>query len=141
MLMAMKGKGKDSLKTRLDLEAMNVRSELHPIIQPVEKNKLTVASWTLDNNEKRKIYSFFHEIKVPTGYSSNIIRLANMKELKFNMSCMKAHDCHIIMTQLLPVALRGILLVKVRDPIIKLYSFFNAISHKVVDPNTLDKLQ
>jgi hypothetical protein len=120
---------------------MNVRSELHPIIQPVEKNKLTVASWTLDNNEKRKIYSFFHEIKVPTGYSSNIIRLANMKELKFNMSCMKAHDCHIIMTQLLPVALRGILLVKVRDPIIKLYSFFNAISHKVVDPNTLDKLQ
>ena len=31
-LMAMKGKGKDSLETRHDLEEMNVRSELHPII-------------------------------------------------------------------------------------------------------------
>jgi hypothetical protein len=139
-LMAMKGKGKDSLETQLDLEVMNVRSELHPIIQPDGKKKLPVASWTLDNNEKRKICSFFHELKVPTGYSSNIRRLVNMKELKFNMSCMKAHDCHVIMTQLLPVALRGVLPMKVRDPIIKLCSFFNAISHKVIDPNTLDKL-
>jgi hypothetical protein len=50
--MAMEGKGKDSLETRLDLEAMNVRSELHPIIQPDGKKKLPVASWTLDNNKK-----------------------------------------------------------------------------------------
>ena len=140
-LMAMKGKGKDSLETRQDLQDMNVRSELHPITQHDGKTKLPVASWTLDKIEKRKICSFFHELKVPTGYSSNIRRLANMKELKFNMSCMKAHDCHVIMTQLLPVALRGVLPVKVRDPIIKLCSFFNAISHKVIDPNTLDKLQ
>ena len=54
---------------------------------------------------------------------------------------MKAHGCHVIMTQLFPDALRGVLLVKVRDPIIKLCSFFNAISHKVIDPNILDKLQ
>jgi len=74
-------------------------------------------------------------------YSSNIRRIANMKELKFNMSCMKAHDCHVIMKQLLPVALRHVLLVKVRDLIIKLCSFFNTISHKVIDPNTLNKLQ
>ena len=32
-----------------------------------------------------------------------------MRELKFNYGPMKAHDCHVIMTQLLPVALRGIL--------------------------------
>jgi hypothetical protein len=130
MLMAMKGKGKDSLETRLDLEAMNVRSELHPIIQPDGKKKLPVASWTLDNNEKRKICSFFHELKLPTVYSSSIRRLANMKVLKFNMSCMKAHDCHVIMTPLLQVALRGVLLVKVRDPIIKLCSIFKAISQR-----------
>ena len=104
-LMAMKGKGKDSLETRQDLQDMNVRSELHPITQHDGKTKLPVASWTLDKIEKRKICSFFHELKVPTGYSSNIRRLANMKELKFNMSCMKAHDCHVIMTQLLLVAL------------------------------------
>jgi len=62
-----------------------------------------------------------------------------MEDLKFNMSCMKAHDCHVIMTQLILVAIRGVLLVKKREPITKLCSFFNAISHKVIDPLDLKK--
>jgi hypothetical protein len=32
-----------------------------------------------------------------------------MKDLKFNMHLMKVHDCHVIMTKLLPVAIRGVL--------------------------------
>ena len=64
-----------------------------------------------------------------------------MKDMKFNMHLMKAHDCHVIMTQLLPVAIRGVLLEKVHDPIIKLCLFFNTISHKVIDLATLDKLE
>ena len=63
-----------------------------------------------------------------------------MKDLKFNMSCLKAHDCHVIMTQLIPVAIRGVLPEKVREPIIKFCSFFNAISHKVIDPMELKNL-
>ena len=69
-LMAIKGKGKDSLETRQDLQDMNVKNKLHPTIQPDEKKKLPVGSWTLNNIEKRKICSFFHELKVPTRYSS-----------------------------------------------------------------------
>ena len=64
-----------------------------------------------------------------------------MRELKFNYGPMKAHDCHVIMTQLLPVALRGILPPKIHAPIIKLCSFFNAISKKVIDVSTLEQLQ
>jgi hypothetical protein len=64
-----------------------------------------------------------------------------MRELKFNYGPMKAHDYHVIMTQLLPIALRGILHTKVRAPIIKLFSFFNVISKKVIDVSTLDQLQ
>jgi hypothetical protein len=85
--------------------------------------------------EEKKLLSFFHELKVPTGYCSNIRRLANMKDLKFNMQLMKAHDCHVILTHLLPVAIRGVLPPKLRDPIIELCSFFNTVSHKVLDPN------
>jgi hypothetical protein len=44
MLMAMNGKGKDSLETQRDLETMNVRSKLHPIIQADGKKKIPVAS-------------------------------------------------------------------------------------------------
>ena len=63
-----------------------------------------------------------------------------MKDLKFNMGCLKAHDCHVTMMQLLPIAIRGVLPEKVREPIIKFCSFFNAISHKVIDPMELKKL-
>ena len=75
------------------------------------------------------------------GNCTNSKRLVNMRELKFNYGCMKAHDYHVIMTQLLPIALHGILPPKVSAPIIKLCSFFNAISKKVIDVSTLDQLQ
>jgi len=82
----------------MGLEAMCVRAELHPLTLPDGKNKLPVASWSLETKEKERLLWFFHELKVPTGYSSNIRRIANMKDLKFNMSCLKAHNCHVIMT-------------------------------------------
>ena len=95
----------------------------------------------MDIEEGRKAcaFSFFNELKVSTGYCVNPKRLVNMRELKFNNGPMKAHDYHVIMTQLLPIALRGILPPKVRAPIIKLCSFFNAISKKVIDVSTLEK--
>ena len=100
--------------------------------------KLPVTSWTLKKEEKRALISFFNELKVLMGYYANPKRLVNMRVLKFNYGPKKAHDCHVIMTQLLPVALRGILPPKVRAPIIKLCSFFNAISKKVIDVSTLE---
>ena len=54
---------------------------------------------------------------------------------------LKYHECHVIMTQLLPVALRGLLPENVRLPIVKLCGFLNAISQKVISPLTLANLQ
>jgi hypothetical protein len=45
------------------------------------------------------------------------------------------------MTQLLSVALRGILPENVRVPIVKLCTFLNAISQKVINPDSLPRLQ
>src|SRR3954470_1452030 len=45
------------------------------------------------------------------------------------------------MTQLLPVALMGLLTENVRVPIVKLCSFLNAISQKIIDPESLPGLQ
>ena len=112
----------------MDLQELKVKTGLHPELQPDGTQKLLVASWTLETEEKKKLLSFFHELKVPIGYYSNIRRLANMKDLKFNMYLIKAHDCHVIMTHLLPIAIRGILPEKLRDPIIKLCSFFNNLT-------------
>ena len=53
---------------------------------------------------------------------------------------LKSHDCHVIMTQLLPIALRGLLSENVRVPIVKLCAFLNAISQKVIDQESLTRL-
>ena len=45
----------------------------------------------------------------------------------------------VIMTQLLPVALRGLLSENVRVPIVKLCVFLNAISQKVINLEDYDK--
>ena len=62
-----------------------------------------------------------------------------MAEKKFQN--LKSHDCHVIMTQLLPVALRGLLPENVRVPIVKLCAFLNAISQKVINLEDLPRLQ
>jgi hypothetical protein len=63
----------------------------------------------------------------------------SIKELK--LIGMKSHDYHVLLTQLLLVAIRGILKPPVRHTITKLCFFFNGISSKAIDVRTLDKLQ
>jgi len=78
-------------------------------------------------------------MKVPQGYSSNIKSLVSMKDLK--LVALKSHDCHVLMQQLLPVAIRGILPKNVRQVITRLCIFFNSICQKVIEPNTLNDLE
>jgi hypothetical protein len=62
-----------------------------------------------------------------------------MAEKKFQN--LKSHDCHMLMTQLLLIALRGILPENVQLPIVKVCVFLNAISQKVINPENLAGLQ
>jgi Domain of unknown function (DUF4218) len=54
---------------------------------------------------------------------------------------MKSHDCHVLLTHLLPVAIREIFPQNVRHFINKLCFFYNSICSKVLDPVTLGELQ
>jgi hypothetical protein len=54
---------------------------------------------------------------------------------------MKAHDCDIMLTSMLAVGIRNILPEKVRMTIMSLCFFFNAISQKVIDEESLDELE
>jgi len=62
-----------------------------------------------------------------------------MQDLK--LVGLKSHDCHVLMQNLLPVVIRGILPKNVRQVITCLCIFFNAICRKVIDPNSLDELE
>ena len=76
---------------------------------------------------------------MPQGHSSNVKSLVSMQDLK--LIGLKSHDCHILMQQLLPIAIRGILPKNVRHTITCLCSFFSSICCKVIDPLKMDELE
>ena len=102
------------------------------------RHYLGLACYTLSKEDKQSMFDCLNGIKVPSGYSSNIKRLLNLKEKKF--AHVKSYDCHVLMTQLIPVALRGILPANVRATIIKSCAFLNTISQKAIDPLSLSRL-
>jgi hypothetical protein len=82
-----------------------------------------------------------HDLKVPSGYSSNFKRLVSVKDMKMNFNLIKSHDCHVLMTTLLPVALRGIKTELVHNAVTSLCLIFNAIEYKVIDEEKLLDLE
>eukprot|EP00256_Glycine_max_P069195 XP_025983790.1 uncharacterized protein LOC100791086 [Glycine max] len=131
-------KTKDCLKCRQDLVDMGIREQLHPISQG-RRTYLPPACHTLSTAEKKSFCQCLRNVKVPQGYSSNIKSLVALNDLK--LVGLKSHDCHVLMQQLLPVAIRGILPDKVRVAITRLCFLFNAICSKVINPHQLDDLE
>jgi hypothetical protein len=74
------------------------------------------------------MFECLNSIKVPSGFSSNVNGIINVAEKKF-LNLMSHNYC-VLMTQLLPVALRGILPLNIRLATVKLCVFLNIISQK-----------
>ena len=138
-LLNMKDKTKDGIKSRMDMVHLGIRPELAPVKKDKGQTYLPPACYTLSKKEIIEFLDFLYSLKVPSGHCANIRSLVSMEDKK--LIGMKSHDCHVMMTQMLPVAIRNILPTKVREAIMRLCDFFNSISQKVMDPNTLDDLQ
>jgi len=91
---------------------------------------LSPASYTLSKKEKESLFECLSSIKVPSRFSSNIKGIINVLEKKFLN--LKSYDCHMLMTQLLPVVLRRILPPHICLATVKLCAFLNAISRKAI---------
>jgi hypothetical protein len=133
------GKSKDTLEARRDMWMLAGRQGLQPEKRDKGRHYLKPASYNLSKEEKESMFDCLNSIKVPSGYSSNIQGIINVKEKKIQN--LKSHDCHVLMTQLLPVILRGVLPENVRLAVVKLCAFMNEISQKAINPNNLIKLQ
>jgi hypothetical protein len=136
LLLNIPGKTKDGINVRKDMEEMGIRKELAPISSP-KGFYLPPACYTMSKDEKIKFCKCLHEIKVPSSYSANIKRLVSLKDCK--LLGMKSHDCHVLMTHMIPIAIRGLLPDYIRHTITKLCLFFNMIHSKVIDPESLSK--
>ena len=70
-LLSIDGKSKDNMNIRLDLQAMGIRDQLHPI-ERGNRFILLAACYSVTSNEKKEFYKFLKEVKVPDDYASNI---------------------------------------------------------------------
>ena len=107
LLLNISGKTKDGVNARRDLVDMNIRTELAPEETDIGRTYLPPACYTLSKAERNELCQSLHGVKVPSGYSANIKNLVSMQDLK--LIGMKSRDCHVLMTQMLPVAIRSIL--------------------------------
>ncbi|XP_019225907.1 PREDICTED: uncharacterized protein LOC109207443 [Nicotiana attenuata] len=95
-------KSKDNLEARLDLKEMKIRPCLWPQYRASGRVYLPPTFFTMSHNEKELFYDVLQNGKFPDGYASNISRCFRKQKI----SGLKTHDCHVIMQELLPLALR-----------------------------------
>ena len=107
---------------------MGIRVSLHPRSDG-KKIYLSSACHTLSKKEKTSFCQCLCWVNVPQGYLSNIKSLVQFKDLK--LVGLKSHDYHILMQQLLSMAIQDIFPNKVRLAIIRLCFFYNAILYCV----------
>lgn len=118
---------------------MGIQRELHPQSRGSNKTYLSPACMSMNSEEKNIFCSMLKSVKVPDGYALNISRCVDIRQKKINS--LKSHDCHIIMEQLQPIALRIVLSKNVNSMVIELCSIFKELCYPVLRMENLIKLQ
>ena len=102
-LLCIDGKSKDNLNSRLDLQALNIRSDLHPVELEVEdKFYLPPAPYEMNVAQQRLFCGVFKGARFPYGLAADIRGNVHVKERK--IIGLKSHDNHILIQHLLPIA-------------------------------------
>jgi len=124
-ILNIKGKTKDNLAARLDLQEMGLRHKLHLFTVANGKAYMPTACHTMVREDKENFLKVLRNVRVPDVYASNISWCVRLKER--TISGMKSHDSHVLMQQILPIALRQSLPDKVVRPLVEMFAFFRGI--------------
>ncbi|KAG9458215.1 hypothetical protein H6P81_002723 [Aristolochia fimbriata] len=135
------GKSKDNIKARMDLERLNIRKPLHPKPSRKKTGEFVIphASYQMSKSEKERFLKVLKDLKLPDGFSSNISKNVRVREGK--LVGLKSHDCHVLMQQLLPLALRTTVAKPVATILIEYCHFFKELCSKTVELNRLEALE
>ncbi|XP_051152423.1 uncharacterized protein LOC127266277 [Andrographis paniculata] len=138
-LLGTKGKTKDNLNTRKDLQLLNIRTSLHPIPRPNGGFYLPAAAYTISSSEKKIFLSVLKNLRPPDGFSSNLSRRVRVEQL--SIWGLKSHDCHVLMQKILAISLRRALPREVVLVLIELCGFFHSMCLHNNSVRQLEKLQ
>ena len=115
---------------------MGIRKELNPTVDGDEVQIPTVR-YILSSDAKAALCEMFAHLKSADEYLPNISRCVNRKKI----SCLKSHDHHVFIEQLLPFAIWGFIPKNVYEPLIELSMFFRNLRAKSITQEELDILQ
>ncbi|WMV09018.1 hypothetical protein MTR67_002403 [Solanum verrucosum] len=116
---------------------MKIRPCLWPQYRASRRTYLPPTYFTMSLKEKELFYEVLKNVKFPHGYSSNIARWIRKRKL----SGLKTHDCHVIMQELLPIALRRSADKRINSVLIELCTFFRVLCSKVLKLDELKSLE
>ncbi|WVZ49393.1 hypothetical protein U9M48_000759, partial [Paspalum notatum var. saurae] len=132
------GKSKDNMNSRLDLQALGIRSDLHPI-EVEDQFYLPPAPYSMSPNERKLFCQVLKGVKFPEGYASDIRNNVHVNEKK--IFGLKSHESHIILQHLLPLAVRKILPDVVSAGVIRISNFFKKLASPVIQISDMESLE
>jgi hypothetical protein len=118
---------------------MGLRPNLNPYTGDDGKTYMPVACHTMSNEEKTIFMKVIQNLRVPDGYASNVSRCVRLKER--TISGLKSYDSHVIMQQLLPIALRRSLPDNVVRSLVEMSTFFKGLCSKNLSQKDIDRLE
>jgi len=119
--------------------ARNGVPKLHPLTAENGKIYMPVACHTMSREDKSNFLKVLRNVRVPDRYASNIFWSVGLKEL--TISGLKSHDSHVLMQQLLSIALRLSLPNKVVRLLVEMSTFFRGICSTKLTQDEMDRLQ
>jgi hypothetical protein len=130
---------KDTVKVRRDLQRRGIRKHLWLTSNPKKPGKMLkpAAEYVLSNEEFEVFASTIESLKTPSGYVSNLSPYIRKKFF----GGLKSHDYHVLMQQILPLALRGLLQPGPRLAVMRICKVFRRICNKVYNPHEIEGLR
>jgi hypothetical protein len=121
---------KDTVKVRRDLQTQNIRRHLWLTGNRRGKFIKPQASYVLTAEDFEVFAQTLESLQMPTWYSSNLGK--HIRGQKFG--AFKSHDYHVLMQQLLPLVLQGLLKPGARLAIMRMCKVFAAYVQRYIIP-------
>ncbi len=130
---------KDTVKVRRDLQRRNVRKHLWLTPHPRRAGRMVKprASYVMFEDEFEKFARCIESLKTPSGYSSNLGKCIRKK----NFGGLKSHDYHVLMQQVMPLALRDLMAPGPRLAVMRMCKVFRRLCTKVYNPADFPSLE
>ena len=130
---------KDTIKVRRDLQRRGIRRHLWLTPHPKKNGKMLkpAAPYVLTSAEFNVFANIIDSLKTPSGHVSNMGQYIRKKKY----GGLKSHDYHMLMQQIMPLALRGLLQPGPRMAVMRISKVFRRICNKVWNPSEFQALQ